>query len=163
MITAGSEVLSHQAQAQAAEANEEAARRARQDAVESLSIRQVEEGVRASKARREVDRQATTAEGLLNASAAQAGVSGGSLDLLLGDLEGSRGRALQDINDQYTVTVEQLERAKDSEFAIEAGRQAAVPEPSVFATGLRIGGRVTNYLTQRAEMNRLDSIYDDGS
>lgn len=163
LIQVGSAVAGHVAQKNASEENERSARRAR--IVETLAIgrRQVQEGVAASRQLGDVDLMEGQMEGSVQASAAEAGVSGGSVDALLGDIQGSGGRARQDIRDSYVATIDQLQLEKAGAKAREQSRINAVPEPSVLATGLRIGGVVTNYLTTRQQMNRTRDLADDGS
>lgn len=163
VIDTGSKVLEHQAQKRAAEANAEEARKARANEVRDLTLRQLEEGTAASRVRRNVQRDASEAQGLAITAAAEAGVSGGSLQAILGDIEGEQGRAFQDIQDQYTATFDQLERAKAGAAATEASRIAAVPQPSTLATGIRIGGSITNYLSASNQMNRTRTAAEEAN
>lgn len=161
VISAGSAIAGHKAQSDAAEENEEAAERARQIEMRALAIRQIEEGQSTSRQLQGVERRTQQSEGLIRASAAEAGVQGGAVEALLGDLGASAGRARQDLLDSYTVTIDQLQREKGGAKAREAARIASVPEPSIVGTGLQIGGIAANYLTQRKSLNRNRDLAGD--
>lgn len=160
LINVGSEVARYTAQNRASAANARAARAAREAETRDITLRQIEEGIAASRSIQDVSRQATQSSGLAIAAAADAGVSGGSLQALLGDIEAEEGRARSDIVDQYVVTFDQLERMKEGAFAREASRIAGVPRASAVSTGLMIGGSVTNFLTTRRALNRPKELSD---
>jgi hypothetical protein len=159
LIQVGSAIAGHKAEGEQAEANNEAARQQRIMDILGLTQREVEEGARTSKFRRSVQRDASEASGQARASAAAAGVSGGALNAILGDIEGSEGRALQDINDQYVATIDQLQLEKSGAQVREANRFDE--GPSALATGLRIGGSVTNYLTTRQRISASTNLAED--
>lgn len=163
VIQTGSAIAGHKAQSDAAEENEEAAKRARQIETRALAIRQIEEGVATSRRVQGVDRQEDMSRGMIRASAAEAGVEGGAVEALMADLEASTGRARQDLLDSHTVTIDQLQREKMGAKTREAARISSVPEPSIVGTGLQIGGIATNYLTQRKSLNRARDLVDGDS
>ena len=143
-IEVGSRIADHKAQSDQSDAVEREARRAQTIDRQAISVRQIEEGIAASRQLRDTRREGQQRAGAIEASAAAAGVTGSNVDLLLGDLEGSVGRATADILDSYTASVESLERQKLAVDAAAESRIAGAPAPSNLATGLRIGGAVTN-------------------
>lgn len=143
-VKAGEAIADHKAQKKQSKATEEAAKRAQVIERNAISTRQIEEGSAASRRLRDLRLEAESREGLIAASAGGAGVTGNHVAQLMGDLEGSVGRAASDILDSYTATISQLDRRKVETDARAAARIAGAPEPSVLATGIRIGGAVTN-------------------
>lgn len=158
LIQAGSAVASHKAQADQSKAVARSARRSRILETRDIGFRQQEEGIAASRSRRDLRLQADEMAGEAIASAAEAGVEGRALDMILGEVRGSEGRAAMDIQDQYVATIEQLQRAKEGAFAREEARKAGVPGPSIAATGIRIGGAVTNAFTTFKQLSAAEEL-----
>lgn len=146
-VQVGGVIADHKAQKKQSKANERAARRAQIIERNAISVRQIEEGSAASRRLRDLRLEAEQREGLIAASAGGAGVTGNHIAQLMGDLEGSVGRAAVDVMDSYTATLDQLERRKIEADARAEARIAGAPEPSIAATGLRIGGAVTNVVS----------------
>ena len=152
-IEVGSSIAEHKAQGQRAQATRQEAERARILERRSLAVRQIQESIATSQRLRGVDEEASRREGSIRASAAAGGVSGGALNAILADLEGSAGRSSQDIRDSNVATLEQIELEKLGADARAAARIAGAPEPSSLATGLRIGGAITGSLASLKQLN----------
>lgn len=146
-VQVGGAIADHKAQKKQSRATERAARRAQIIERNAISVRQIEEGSAASRRLRDLRLEAEHREGLIAASAGGSGVTGNHVAQLMGDLEGSVGRATVDVMDSYTATLAQLERRKIETDARAQARIEGAPEPSIAATGLRIGGAVTNTLS----------------
>lgn len=143
-VSIGQAVAGHEAQEDRAEATRAAAKRARQAEVTDILMREVEERRAARQQERRVGLQADRAEGAARASAAAAGVEGLTMDLLLGDIQGQEGRAKEVIDTNLDTILAQLDRMIEGAFAREESRANQAPEPSMLATGLRIGSGVLN-------------------
>lgn len=161
LMQAGSAVAEQRAAAERAKANREEAARANIVAQSDISARQREEGARAARQLRDIGLQATGVKGRVRASAAAAGVQGSTVEMLLGDVEGSEGRARADIIDTHTATIEQLQRRRQGATAAAASRANAVPGPSGAATALRIGGAVSRFLYTYDQINAAEDAASD--
>lgn len=164
-LSAGSRIAQHQAEEERQEAVAESARRNRRLETRDLGFRQTEERMAASRILRNIRLQAEETEGTIRSSAAEAGVEGGAVQALLGELRASQGRASQDVKDSRKSVVEQLQRQKEAAIARERSTRAGAPGPSTLATGLTIGGDVTNFLTDYYRIteaeNRAEDILED--
>ena len=157
-IEVAGKISEHKAQAKQAEAVRREAARARQLERRDITLRQIEEGIAASRRLRDVRISAEQQEGLVRASAASAGVGGPVVQAMLGDLEASRGRANEDTIDSYVATLDQLERAKLGADARYHALVAGAPEPSTFGTAIRIGGAVTRAAASYEQINARREI-----
>lgn len=138
-FSAGSTLLNHRAQGQAAEANKEAAEEAYAVNSRDLGIRQQEEMKAAARQHLQGRRQAREAKSTLDVSAGEAGVSGFSVDALRGEIERDEGAFLHTVDENAVVTIEQLQRMKEGASATAQSRVNAVASPSLLNTGLQIG------------------------
>lgn len=151
-INAGSSIAGHAAQAKASKGNKDAALRAMVEAWKDIGVREVQEMTAASE---EVMNSALVAGamgGTAKASAAEAGVDGISVHQLYDDIQTQASRSKVTIERNRDMTIQQLQREKESGRAQANQRIAAVPPPSGFLTGLQIGGAAASagnfYLTR---------------
>lgn len=149
----GGAIANHQAQKKQAKAVRAAAHRNLRLERRAIAVRQIQEGIATSEQLRDIRLEAERREGSIRASAAASGVQGDTIDALIGDLSGSEGRAARSIKDTYVATLDQLELEKQAADARAAARIAGAPEPSALATGIRIGGAVTETLTNIDRIN----------
>lgn len=140
VVGAGSAIAGHNAQAEAAEANREAALRAMQAAWTDINLLETEVQERTAVSVYQATRQARAARSLAEVSAGEAGVGGNSAEAVLADIEGDLGEYAARAQRQGEREVAQLQREKVSGRVVAQQRIAQVPEPNAFATGLRIAG-----------------------
>lgn len=152
LISAGSAIADHKSQEDRAEAVRAAAKKARKAEVRDITIRKIEETRAARQQQRRIGEQSDRVQGAARASAAASGVEGMTLDLLLGDIEGSEGRARAVAGTNLDTVLSQLDRMIEGAFAREESRAAGAPEPSLLGTGLRIGGGVLSAITLREQL-----------
>lgn len=157
VLSAGSKVAQNRAESERSEAVAKSARRNRLLETREIGFRQTEERTAASRILRDIRIQSEETQGTIRASAAEAGVEGGAVQALLGELAASRGRAEQDVKDSTVATIEQLQRQKEAAIAREESAVAGAPAPSMINTGLSIGGDLTNFLT---DLDRIDAAED---
>lgn len=146
-VNIGGRIAENRAQADQARETRKAAARARRLEIREIGFRQQEEGQAASKAREDISEQASELAGTAVASFAGRNVGGQVQEMILGEIEASEGRAYQDVQDQYVVSIDQLEREKDAAIVREQARANSAPEPSNLATAIGIGGDLTNAYT----------------
>lgn len=139
-VSAGSAVASHISQQKASKAAEKSAMQNLRLQHHDLAIRQQEEMQAVSREIQAGRRRGAEARSAAKASAAEAGVGGISVDLLLGGIERDEAEYVQSLEDNAVITLDQLQRMKLGASAGAANRIAANPQPSVFGTGLTIGG-----------------------
>lgn len=140
VIGAGSAIAQHKAQAKASKANEAATLASMRESWTDIGIMQVQEGEAAAMTVFEADRQARGAKALAAVSAGEAGVSGASVEALLGDIDRKAGEFKTAEKRNLENTLIQLQREKVSQRTVAQGRIASVPRPNAFATGLTIAG-----------------------
>lgn len=137
-------IMGAEAQDQKNAQNERAARDAqRQD---NIAIgRQMSQQQRvASMTIMQADRQAREADALARVSSGEAGVSGSSVDALLGSIERDRLEADTATQRNLSDSVQQLELEKRGAKARAETRINAVPKSNPWVTGLGIAGTVAN-------------------
>jgi len=137
-IEAGSSIAGASAQNKASKANKAAAQQAMQDTWKDISLREVQEQDATSLTIMQADRQARSADAVARVSAGEAGVSGASVDALIGDIsaQASTFKVTQERN--LDMTISQLQREKVSAKNVAQNRINAVPRANPFATGLQI-------------------------
>lgn len=147
VISAGSAIGQHKAQAKASKANEAAAIASMRETWTDVGVMQTQQQDASSQTMFEADRQARGAGALARVSAGEAGVDGISVEALLGDIERKRGefRTAEKRNLDNIIT--QLQREKVSGRTVAQNRIAAVPQPNSFATGLMIAGAGLEFAT----------------
>jgi len=139
----------HKAQNKAAEENKVEALKSLRLTERDISARQSEEQKSFAGAINESEGQLQEATGQARTSASEAGVSGMSVDLLLGDLDRQGADYKQSLRDQMVISIDQLQRMKSGATAQAQSRINQVPRANPFATGLRIGGAVTSFAGQQ--------------
>lgn len=145
-IGVGSKVLEHKAQNKAASkakaANKTEALRAMREASTDISLLEVQQQDASTRTIYEADRAARSTQALARVSAGEAGVSGLSVEALLGDIDRKIGEFKTTETRNLDMVLDQLQREKVSGRSIAQGRIAAVqiPRPSPFALGVSLAG-----------------------
>ncbi len=140
VIGAGSAIAQNRAQAKASKANQAAALAAMRESWTDIGIMQAQEQESSAMTVFEADRQSRGAKALAAVSAGEAGVSGASVEALLGDIDKKAGEFKTAEKRNLENTLIQLQREKVSQRTVAQGRIASVPRPNAFATGLTIAG-----------------------
>lgn len=133
-------IVNANAQAKAADANEDAARRARDAATKAATHKQFELLQDVGQSTFFTERRARAARSLARVGAGEAGVAGVSAQAVLNDIERESADAKRTTRRQADRDVRGLERAKLAEAEVMRGRIAAVGRPSPLAVGLQIAG-----------------------
>ena len=143
-LNIGATIAGARAQDEQASAVRNAANNAARLEVDALDERQTEETIATLSQINQTRRQTIAARGAVAASAAEAGVSGNSVEALdrqftvdEGDLVASQERNLQ-------ATLRQIQRNKGLALAGAQQRINQAPPSSGLATGLRIGGSLVD-------------------
>lgn len=147
-IEAGSAVAEAVGQNQAASAQRNAALRDEQLQLRDLGVRQQEEQRASAQQIQEVRRETRQGTGLARVSAASAGVSGPSVDMLLDNVERSGAVAEKTLLDNEVITIDQLQRAKQGVTAEALDRIAGAPKANPLLAGLKIGAAGLNFATR---------------
>lgn len=147
-------VLKHKAEAAQKKATDAAANTERDLNIRDLSIRQQEERFAAALDTSAGARQATQAAAVSQVGAAEAGVTGSSLSMLLNNIKRDQAVQAQGVSDNSVVTLAQLDRMKIGAAATAESRKAAVLAPSKVATGLEVAGALTDFATARINRKR---------
>lgn len=145
VIGAGSSVASHKAQNDASKANEKEAKRAMREASKDISLQQVQQQDASARTIYEVDRQARSSKALARVSAGEAGVSGASVEALLGDIDRKMGEFKTAEARNLDLVIDQLQREKVSGRQVAQSRIAQVPKASPFTLGLQIGAEAISF------------------
>lgn len=148
VVEGASAIAEHKAQKKQYKQNEKSAMQSLRIQQNDLSRRQIDETTSAGMDKVEAGRQAAETAGLVRASAAEAGVAGSSVDLLLQDNQRDLAAYNASVDQNLVVTVDQLERMKTGAAAEAQARINSVAKPSGLLTGLRIGSAVLNAGTQ---------------
>lgn len=152
-IQAGSAIASNAAQDAASKANKEAALRAMGEQLRSLSLQEQQAQDATAQTIMQADRQARQAEALARVSAGEAGVSGASVEALIGDIsaDASEFKVTQERN--LDMTIAQIQQEKRGVQAGAQSRINAVPKGNDLATALTIGAAgidfASNYIRKR--------------
>lgn len=133
-------LLGNKAQNDAAEANAEAAKLAQREASKDISLLQIQETDRTARTIFEADRAARSTQALARVSAGEAGVSGVSVEALLGDIDRKRGEFRTASAKNLDMALEALQREKISGRNVAQARIASVQPANPWATALEIGG-----------------------
>lgn len=161
---------SEQADAQN-EAIEDNYERTRQEAVAAferdttdIARRQVQEQDAAAQQREQFTREYDAVRAQTVTSAGERGIAGLSLDALLGDLAGQQATRLRTTNDNLNMTLQQLQREKESagfaaQSRVNSVNRTPVAGPSLVGLGLTIAGQAVNaagqYQTARTQQKIL--------
>lgn len=105
---------------------------------QALGARELEEVQAATQEKANISRAAATAQGSAQAGAAASGVSGVSVDLLLGDLEREGGEARDSVQQNLESSIAQLERQKLGARANAQSQINGSPSPSFIPSALRL-------------------------
>lgn len=158
-LTAGGEIASHKGQRKAAKENKRAALADLRIQQHDLSLRQQEEQAASAREIDQARRQGREARSFGLATAAEAGVAGLSVDALLGDILRDEVSAVETLETNTTITLDQLQRMKAGAAATAQSNINAVQGPSVGATALRIGGSALDtYVNTRARKSPTGKV-----
>lgn len=144
-LAIGSDVAAHSAQSKASKANKAAANDALNADLNTIAARKSENGEATGLTIMEADRQSRSAKALASLSAGEAGVSGASVDAIVGDISARLGDFKSTEERNLEIQTQQLNREAVGANAISKSRIAAVPAPSVFATSLAIAGHGVDF------------------
>lgn len=133
-------VAGARAQNKAAERNETAALLAEREASKDISLLQQQTVDQATKTIFETDRAARSTQALARVSAGEAGVSGISVEALLGDLDRKVGEFRIGTSRNLDAALAALQREKVSGRTVAQQRIANVQGASPFAVGLSLAG-----------------------
>lgn len=147
LIGAGSAIVEHKAQNKQAKAVQASALESLKLQDHELSLREVQEKLAGAQQIGQAQGEVQAASGDVSASAASRGISGLSLDLLLGDVQAQGARYTDSVNRNTETSVSSLERGKDEALAEANARIAGAQPASKLATGLKIGAAGLNAYT----------------
>jgi hypothetical protein len=116
-------------------------------------------GLRAQQERRaaaatvfQQDLEARRADAATRVAAGEAGVAGASVDALIADIERQRLAAEAGVKANTEATLDQLAQERKVVRTNRNAQISAVPQPSPWATGIRIGGQVLETATSYAQL-----------
>lgn len=139
-LKVGSELASYAGEKKEDTAKRREAVKAYQLSLSDLLARRGEERQSARQRIREGRRTATGSASLARTAAGESGVTGRSVDLLIGDIERQRGEQAESVRQNLEITERQLGRQARGLAAQRDARIRANQGPSLLATGLKIGG-----------------------
>jgi len=131
--------------------------RAFEDKQVATNWRMIQEQESAATEKQDVALQSRAAQASARVAAGEAGVSGLSVDALLGDIVGRTSRYNDRIDQQTDWTVAQLQQEKKGQAAQAVDRINSVPrgtKPSFIDAGLRIGAAGLNAYTDYQKRSR---------
>lgn len=140
LVNAGSQLLSAKAQNDKAAQNKANANTAYGQTLEALSLQQTQVSDATSLTIMQADRQAREADAVARVSAGEAGVTGASVDALLGDLtaKASAFKRVQERN--LSMSLAQIEREKAGARTQAINQINGVPTVNPVSTALSIAG-----------------------
>jgi hypothetical protein len=138
VIGAGSAVADHAAQDKAYKENKAASIRAMKEAAKDISLMQAQEQDAARVTIMQADRQARSSKALAAVAAGEAGVTGASVDALLGDIDRELGEFTATTERNLSGRLKQLEREKVSGRTVAQNRINSMSPGNYFLTGARI-------------------------
>lgn len=147
-LSAGGAIADYSAKGRAAAKNKTAALEEQTRTLNSLSLRQSEETDSAAHETENATRQTATLQGQANLSAAESGIAGNSVTALMGELERQRGLYTDNIAENLSRTMRQLQMEKLGVVAQTKNRITQAPAPSPFSLALRLGGQAFETFTQ---------------
>jgi hypothetical protein len=161
-VAIGGAIVGHNAQNKAAKTNEAAAKAAEVNTVNTLSARGRQEVDAAGKTIMQIDRETRTADAQARVSAGDAGVSGASVDALLGVIQGEGLDAKTTTQRNLASTLSQIEGEKKGAVALEQSRVAAVPRANPYLLGFQIAGAGVDYFAQRQRQKQINTPTTSG-
>lgn len=127
-------------QHKAKKANDREAEKAYRQNINDLNARSAEEIIASTAQENAVAKQAQSSAALARVSAAEAGVTGASVDAQQHTIEADQGAANTAIEQNLTATLRQIDRMKRGQLSELASRKNAVQDVDPLALGLQIGG-----------------------
>lgn len=152
-LKVGSAILSHGEQNRRYEQNRRAVLENLKIQREALAARAEQERTRAGQAIERAGQVTDSAESMARVAAAASGVGGASVDALLRTIRRDEAQSRMSIRDNLVVSLDQIQRARESAEAQARGRIAAVQPASGLLTGLRIAGAGIQALTDIQSLN----------
>jgi hypothetical protein len=155
---------------QAYAANKQAAIDSAMLSEHQLSLRQSEEMLSSAAQVSDLEREAIANQSTAVVSAAEAGVSGNSLDAVLADIKGKEARNKLRVGENATMRVDQLTREKQSTLVeannnINTIRQTTVRQPSILTPIFQVAGaavQTTDLYRQRQANTKLGGSNNGG-
>lgn len=141
IIGGASSVAEHSARSEASRANRAESLRAMREASKDISLLEVQQQDATARTIFETDRQARSTQALARVSAGEAGVTGVSVEALLGDIDRKLGEFTTAEKRNLSMAIAQLQREKISGRQVAQSRIAAVPPPSPFALGISLAAQ----------------------
>lgn len=141
VIGAASSEAKASSEAAASRANRAEAIRAMREQSKDISLEQVQQQDATARTIYETDREARSSQALAHVSAGEAGVTGISVQALLGDIDRKRGEFASTERRNLGMVLASLQREKITGRQTARSRIAAVPPPSPFALGLSIASQ----------------------
>lgn len=129
--------------------NAQSAQKAAVQNYAAIDQRIVQEQTAASKEVEQSVIEARKAAATTRVAAGEAGISGLSVDALLGDIYGASARHADEVNQQTEWTVQQLQREKEgissnAQDRINSVQSPVISRPNFLDLGLRIGSTAAN-------------------
>lgn len=139
-LKAGSALVQHNAQNQAADANKASAERSFNTTFSALGNRESQEEAATAQTIMGTDRQARAADAIARVQSGSAGIGGASIDAILQDIERQRLEFKGTEQKNLAMTHDQLELDKQVGKDTMNNRIASVRPGNPFVTGLQIAG-----------------------
>lgn len=155
-LSAGSQVAAAGAQNKASRQNREAAIRARNEDFRALGLQEVQIQDAAQESIMATHRQAQQAEALARVSAGEAGVSGASVEAIIGDIAAQAGRATVNTERNLDASIRQIQQEKRGTAAGAQSRINAVQPANPFAVGLGIGAQALDFAANQIKIRTPD-------
>lgn len=146
-LTAGGAVANEVGNRKQQKAVTKAANESYADTLADLVARSGEEGLAASLQRDQNNRDVSSARASATTSAAAAGLTGKSIDLLLNDFDAAGGDANAAVDRNRDARLRQIERQKDQAATYRDNQIVSAPQANPFLTALEIGGAGVNLAT----------------
>lgn len=163
-LSAATTAVGYVGQMQQASAQEQMYQQNRESSIKSMELgwtqnnnRIMQEREAAALEKANAARETRAAEATAKVAAAEAGVSGLSVDQLLGDINGNYGRYASGIDTQTDWTVSQLQMEQRGVRAAGIDRINSAPrgrKPSLFGAALQIGAAGLGYATDLDRIKR---------
>lgn len=136
------DIMSHEAQMEAYNQNVRSAQQAARLQAQLINEQQEQEAQATARTIFEQDLEARRAEAATLVSAGESGIAGASVDMILDDIERQRLRANVDARRQFRAGARQAHFQKMGVEAQRRSRINSMSQPSGWATGLSVFGRL---------------------
>lgn len=150
-------VAGAKAQNKASEANKEAALKSQREASKDISLLQQQQVDATSRTIYEADRNARSTQALARVSAGEAGVTGVSVEALLGDIDRKFGEFKSTAGRNLDSVLDSLQREKISGRTVAQGRISAVQPSNPYATAIGIASEGLAFWSGQIGRNKPSS------